>query len=269
MLAVVVSGCRFGFDAGGSSGDARGDTAGPRDTSSDTGAADTSSDTAMLGHDEDGDGIPDANDFCPFLYDTANADGDGDGVGDLCDRAPALAQESWMFFATMTGNEPLIPAPTTSWVMNADDWHYASATNGETLAHAEAFVNVEIWVGVTFETLGGTGRQAAIIVQNGSTPYWYGEIFDNGSNTNVNITEYTGSIYVARAAMNLTTTFPLGDAILRYSVHSGGPLIMSVQTTAGTGSVSYNAPYTNGTAVYLNFGNHSGRVRWVAMIKSN
>ena len=39
--------------------------------------------------DEDGDGIPDAIDNCPSVYNPDQADGDLDGVGDLCDNCPA------------------------------------------------------------------------------------------------------------------------------------------------------------------------------------
>lgn len=36
--------------------------------------------------DDDGDGICNALDLCPFVADPAQADGDGDGVGDVCDN---------------------------------------------------------------------------------------------------------------------------------------------------------------------------------------
>ncbi|HKQ97282.1 MAG TPA: thrombospondin type 3 repeat-containing protein, partial [Candidatus Polarisedimenticolia bacterium] len=39
----------------------------------------------------DGDGIPDASDKCPQIYDPAQGDADGDGLGDLCDNCPNLA----------------------------------------------------------------------------------------------------------------------------------------------------------------------------------
>ena len=42
----------------------------------------------------DGDGIPQATDRCPTVYDPAQPDQDGDGKGDLCDNCPALANLS-------------------------------------------------------------------------------------------------------------------------------------------------------------------------------
>lgn len=38
--------------------------------------------------DSDGDGIPDAEDNCPWVYNPDQADRDGDGVGDACDNCP-------------------------------------------------------------------------------------------------------------------------------------------------------------------------------------
>src|SRR5262249_66462 len=40
--------------------------------------------------DADGDGIPDASDDCPRLYDPAQADRDRDRVGDDCDNCPTV-----------------------------------------------------------------------------------------------------------------------------------------------------------------------------------
>ena len=38
--------------------------------------------------DADGDGICDANDNCPNIYNPAQIDTDGDGIGDVCDPCP-------------------------------------------------------------------------------------------------------------------------------------------------------------------------------------
>ena len=41
--------------------------------------------------DQDGDGVPDAQDNCPGMYNPTQTDTDGDGVGDLCDPCPLVA----------------------------------------------------------------------------------------------------------------------------------------------------------------------------------
>ena len=43
------------------------------------------------GQDSDGDGIPDAQDNCPSVYNPSQADSDGDGVGDACDNCPSVS----------------------------------------------------------------------------------------------------------------------------------------------------------------------------------
>jgi hypothetical protein len=39
----------------------------------------------------DGDGVPDASDKCPQIYDPGQGDADADGLGDLCDNCPNVA----------------------------------------------------------------------------------------------------------------------------------------------------------------------------------
>src|SRR3989442_249378 len=41
--------------------------------------------------DQDGDGVPDAQDNCPGMANSTQIDSDGDGEGDLCDPCPLLA----------------------------------------------------------------------------------------------------------------------------------------------------------------------------------
>ena len=63
-------------------------------------AATADDDAAPPAHDEDGDGVADAVDDCPYLA-GPQLDSDGDGVGDLCDPEPAIARQRVALFATL------------------------------------------------------------------------------------------------------------------------------------------------------------------------
>lgn len=58
------------------------------------------------GHDEDGDGVPDACDVCPHIADD-QADRDGDGVGDACDPHPDDPIDHLAFFDPFTGPDDI------------------------------------------------------------------------------------------------------------------------------------------------------------------
>ena len=58
-------------------------------------------------HDEDGDGIDDACDGCPHIYDPEQIDSDGDGVDDVCDPNPTIATESIALFDPFTSLRPI------------------------------------------------------------------------------------------------------------------------------------------------------------------
>ncbi len=83
-LVIAFAGCgRIDFGAVGGGG--TGDGGGPLCTG---------------GHDEDGDGIPDACDVCPTVVDLDQADRDGDGVGDACDPRPDTPGDYLAVFET-------------------------------------------------------------------------------------------------------------------------------------------------------------------------
>ena len=61
---------------------------------------------ADAGHDEDGDGVTDADDSCPHVP-GAQTDTDNDGVGDVCDPNPTTLGDAIALFATMgPGDQP-------------------------------------------------------------------------------------------------------------------------------------------------------------------
>jgi hypothetical protein len=76
---------------------------------------------APTGHDEDGDGIPDAIDNCPVDgTSTDQADRDGDGIGDLCDPNPDDASDRVAVFATFAGGDMPLAIVAGTWTPGAD-----------------------------------------------------------------------------------------------------------------------------------------------------
>ena len=226
-----------------------------------------------LGHDEDGDGIGDTMDVCPHIADPAQGDMDGDLVGDACDPEPQAANQQWLLFAPMTE----APAGLTlggNWAPNldGDSFGYIDVQNPNQIFRSGQLVgNLDVWVGATVESIGAGGRQAAIIVNDGAVnPYYYGELFDNGTSANVVITYFDGQGYSAQAQNPAGASFPLGDLLLHYTARVGGLLTMRASSANGVSVAGFvAASYAGGTNLILGFGNHSGRVRYIAIVATN
>src|SRR5690348_6260060 len=91
VLGLALGGCNAIFGLAPTS--LGGDAGGAIDARADGGAIDAALDgdarCTPIGHDEDGDGIDDACDRCPYIASlTGDPDSDGDGVGDDCDPHP-------------------------------------------------------------------------------------------------------------------------------------------------------------------------------------
>ena len=108
---AVLGGCNavFGLDPVGGSDGAIADDGGPGDgATTDAGPC-----ISPNLHDEDGDGIDDACDGCPHIYDPLQRDGDDDGIGDACD--PAVGPHHLVVF------DPLEPAGA-NWIVVSGNW---------------------------------------------------------------------------------------------------------------------------------------------------
>jgi hypothetical protein len=147
---------------------------------------------ALTGHDEDGDGVPDAIDRCPHVAGD-NADTDNDGVGDLCDPNPTIASEHYALFATMqAGDVPF--DPNSKLVQGDDEITWTGTTTGLGFPQPLGTVRVELG----FEIRGLVGdmqHQVAAGVETGSTPYYFVELNENagGATRAFAIVRYDGA----------------------------------------------------------------------------
>lgn len=73
------------------------------------------------GHDEDGDGVPDACDTCPGIPDD-QTDSDEDGVGDACDPSPLAANEI-VLFASFADDNTWTPV-SGNWTRDGENLIY-------------------------------------------------------------------------------------------------------------------------------------------------
>ena len=218
----------------------------------------------LMGHDEDGDGIPDKIDLCPHVASMSNADGDGDGVGDVCDPEPTINRQSWLLFEPMTSPTSLTIG-NGGWTLNADDYSFVDEANPAQLFYQGTIKDIDAWIGFDIEALGTGGLQAAIITNGTMVPYWYGELFDGGSGARISITEYDGTNYTARTQTPVAATFPLGPNELYLSTRVGATYTLR----SGALSTSFGTPaFTEQRNLIFAFGNLTGRVRYIAIIAS-
>jgi hypothetical protein len=134
-------------------------------------------DARAPGHDEDGDGLEDAEDPCPHVPGD-RADEDGDGVGDACDPHPTTGSDRLVVFSPlMPGDHPF--DDLGAFEQQADGLHFAGDTANLGITRALGTTRIEI--GFEIHALFGTGqRQVASGIARATEPYYFVELNENG-----------------------------------------------------------------------------------------
>jgi hypothetical protein len=166
-----------------------------------------------VGHDEDGDGIDDACDGCPHLFDPAQVDGDGDGVDDACDPNPLLAIDRIAFFDPFTEQRPEWtfsgPMPTY------DGEHLVfDTTSGVT---TDAFVSVVpakdlFMIAGRVAAPGSGAKQLALAAHEDGPATYYCELYDNGAFTKFAITYTLDGVMYGQAGADDMSVQPMQNA---------------------------------------------------------
>jgi hypothetical protein len=87
-------------------------------------------------HDEDGDGVVDAMDGCPHVFEGMELDSDNDGVNDPCDPNPMTPTERIAYFDPFVAQRP-------EWMFATGMWGYGGDTL-EGSGDATAFVSLAL-----------------------------------------------------------------------------------------------------------------------------
>jgi hypothetical protein len=140
-------------------------------------------------HDEDGDGIPDADDPCPHVPGDAT-DTDGDGVGDDCDVDAGTPDQHWLLFSTLQpGDEPF--DDLTGFVQEADS---VRGVADEFPGIAVSFAKARIDVGWEIHALTGAGQHQISFGCDDSTgandEYYFSELNENDPTRDAAIVAY-------------------------------------------------------------------------------
>lgn len=244
---VLVAGCGFAPATPGDGSDGSGGSGGADASAMFDSTAQL--DGAAATADYDGDGIPDALDFCPHVKNALNPDTDHDGVGDDCDPRPGL-RDARVFWSTFDD-----PLEINSW-NGVGAWSVQSgeAVQGST-NNSISYLQVPIVVNRAYVatrlvsgTLSGSGNPAVGVRIRTTSGHVYGCAFQRAMGT------------VSTAATTNTTQSTLGTWSTNQIAGKPYPVTedLSVPTNrngceffdpvAGTTS-SVTSPYATGEAI--------------------
>jgi hypothetical protein len=203
LLALVAACGRLGFDDRGT-----------RDAAA---IADARPD-APAGHDEDGDGIPDALDNCPHIANADQADSDGDGVGDVCDPEPAIPRQHIAFFDPLVG-DPFMLNDATLFTSTGDALVADGTSTAAVMVLPLAIGDDLIQVAGSIVALGDiSGRQVSMTSTVDTTgPYDYAELFQDDDAHYIAVSHYNGSAYGPISAQDLGADVATGPFTFAWS----------------------------------------------------
>jgi hypothetical protein len=222
---------------------------------------------ATSGHDEDGDGVPDAVDNCPHLANPDQLDADGDGIGDACDPEPANPRQHLALFATLQPTDQPLTLNGGTWTQDTDSLDFDGNTSGD-LRYALAGTNARVSVGADIvDVANGSDvqHQLAVGFEPDAPPIFFGELTQQPGFEGADLAEYDGSNY-SQPAID-----PLANG-----VHAGSATVQVTMTASdATGAVDAGWPndfydvsgsaagYVGGTHINIVVNNLVCRVRYV------
>jgi hypothetical protein len=230
-------------------------------------------DGAPVGHDEDGDGVPDSIDVCPHLA-GSQIDSDGDGVGDDCDPEPMVPRQRIALFATMQPtDQPFTRSGDDVWELEADSVRFDGNGHGKLDLPLSYGNDVRIVVGATIVTETNAAAQHQISLTAGTPagqPVDYVE-FNQADTIHVaSITNFDGiSQYLPEVTASLPNGVHPGDVTLEGTWTVGSTLTLDGGWHDEPYHLTFPSSIYNGfTSIALNVNNLVIDIRYVIVIES-
>jgi hypothetical protein len=233
-------------------------------------------DAGPIGHDEDGDGIADADDPCPHVALGELADSDGDGVGDVCDPEPTTPGERWIVFSPLTpGTSPF--SSSTGWDQKDDALHVVAlgSENNKNLIQNLAVASARLEIGFDILAVVGTTmdqHQVAGGLDGADPIHYFVELNENDMGTrDVAVVSYDSTTGYAFHGNVPHRGMHAGRGILRYDAHAGSSPTFDVTAgwTAELYSVSGATPgYAGASQVRWTINGLDVDVNYVAIIST-
>jgi hypothetical protein len=134
---------------------------------------------SATGHDEDGDGIDDACDGCPNIFDPTQPDRDGDGVDDACDPHPDTPGDAIAFFDPFTGPRSQWTFGMTQPSYDGDDLVVDTLGSGYLTGALPRFAaDATYSMGFAITAVGGSNEQILISLYQDYNDSYYCELLD-------------------------------------------------------------------------------------------
>ncbi len=231
------------------------------------------------GHDEDGDGVPDAVDPCPHLR-GSTADRDGDGVGDLCDPNPDAPGDTIALFATMApGDQPFTGGGgdlSAVYTQQADALRFDGEFGVDeglygSLQFPIVLGNVRVALGIDLlATLpgSGSGQYQIALAARDAVPHYFIEINQvRDALDRAAIVEFDGSLYNDVGGDDLASGVHAGDLFMQTTQRVGA----GVQSEIGWPGEMYEAEvssalYQGATRIEMDVNNVHFEIRWLVVI---
>ena len=229
-------------------------------------------DVAMLAeHDEDGDGIDDAIDFCP-VEPGPQIDSDGDGVGDVCDPEPSKPDQRVLVFNDgRTTNGITLLGFSGTWT-TGNDSHSFRGPGADINVGPAPYSGIQIVIGFDIvNILGGATAQHQISVHASDSTGAFHDFVElneyNDTYRALSITRLDGAGYTTLVDDAFAGTLHTGFVQMATQAFPTGEMIAFAgwpgETYAANWPTSNHAPASN---VIISFFNVEVDVRYLWIV---